>query len=137
MRSSTAPLDCAADIADPTAMVGFAHVRLRCMSSLRKLRLDYVGALQLPACPMLSHLESLCLYGPCVMASLATATQLRELSFISHAKIPFIALDMAVLCSLPSLKIFSPEKSVCMDQALWGRRMLQLRAKSLTLWSPL
>ena len=70
------------------------------ISSLRKLRLESCGCMQLHAGPMLSHLESMCLCNVSgIPASLAAATQLRELSVIRPSKI--IPADLAVLLSSP------------------------------------
>lgn len=115
------------------------HPGLGSMTSLRTLELMVTGEEGLgdedfpPAGPYLSRQESLAL-SPCaaVPASLAAATQLRELDLRVDDQMELSSDDQAALTALPALETLFLAQPDNLDQAVWDERVLQLRTGFLT-----
>lgn len=105
------------------------------LTGLRKLVLPKAELTDLPAGPYLSRLESLsmqnCNFRAGVPASLAAATQLRDLDFRGYSKhgVKLTAADVDVLASLPALESLGVTKLPRKVQRMWDRALEALEAQ--------
>ena len=102
------------------------------MTGLRNLSIYDAVLVDVPGGPYLNRLASLemedCVFEAGVPASLAAASQLRDLSLDGNRGINVTAADVATLSTLPALVTLSLGKPEHMVQHVWDGRLARLRA---------